>query len=87
MVTRLTAPPGYARSKPSGTSNGVITVQTLVFTLGLTSVLLLLGIVGTIVGITRLAYPSNDRYRQPKRVETGIRRRRKLTEEGHNRGD
>jgi hypothetical protein len=61
-------------------------VQTLVFTLGLTSVLLVIGIVGTIVGITRLAYPSRDRYPHPKRTERGIRRRRgTLPEEGRER--
>jgi hypothetical protein len=54
-------------------------VPTLVFTLGLTSALLLIGIVGTIVGITRLAYPSSDRHRQPKRIGRGIRRRGNAT--------
>lgn len=61
-------------------------MQTLVFTLGLTSVLLMIGIIGTIVGITRLAYPSRDRYPHQKRIERGIRRRRgTLPEEGRDR--
>lgn len=61
-------------------------MQTLVFTLGLTSVLLAIGIVGTIVGTIRLAYPSRDRYPHAKRTERDIRRRRgTLPEEGRER--
>ena len=40
----------------------MFTMRTLVFTLALTSALLILGITGTLVGITRLVYPSNRRY-------------------------
>jgi hypothetical protein len=37
-------------------------MQTLIFTLSLTSALLLIGIAGTLIGITRLVYPSSHRY-------------------------
>lgn len=41
-------------------------MRTLVFTLALTSGLLILGITGTLVGITRLVYPSNRRYHRKR---------------------
>jgi hypothetical protein len=41
-------------------------MQTLIFTLSLTSALLFIGITGTLIGITRLVYPSSRRY-SPKR--------------------
>lgn len=34
----------------------------LILTLMLTSVLLIIGIVGTVIGITHLIYPSRDRH-------------------------
>jgi hypothetical protein len=39
-------------------------MRTLIFTLALTSTLLIIGITGTLVGITRLVYPSNRRCRR-----------------------
>jgi hypothetical protein len=41
-------------------------MQTLIFTLSLTSALLLIGIAGTLIGITRLVYPSSRRYCQER---------------------
>ncbi len=43
-----------------------LTMRTLFFTLALTSGLLILGITGTLVGITRLVYPSNRRYHRKR---------------------
>jgi hypothetical protein len=41
-------------------------MQTLIFTLSLTSALLFIGITGTLIGITRLVYPSSRRYSQKR---------------------
>lgn len=41
-----------------------VTIRTLIFTLALTSALLIIGITGTLVGITSLVYPSNRRCRR-----------------------
>ncbi len=38
-------------------------MRTLLLTLSLTDILLIIGIVGTIVGITHLVYPSQGRHR------------------------
>lgn len=59
-------------------------MQALVFTLGLTSVLLIIGIVGTLIGITHLVYPSSSSYRRPKRRDKDIRQRGTSDDEGHN---
>jgi hypothetical protein len=45
----------------------------MVLTLALTSTLLIIGIVGTVIGITRLVYPSGGRRHRP------IRRGRDIT--------
>jgi hypothetical protein len=39
----------------------------MVLTLALTSTLLIIGIVGTVIGITRLVYPSGSRRHRPVR--------------------
>ena len=51
-------------------------MRTLIFTLGLTSALLLIGIIGTLIGITRLVYPSSDRQPRPRKRDRGVKRRR-----------
>jgi hypothetical protein len=56
-------------------------VHTLIFTLGLTSVLLIIGIIGTLVGITHLVYPSSGRHHRPRRRDKDISQRRGLDEE------
>jgi hypothetical protein len=55
-------------------------MQTLIFTLSLTSALLLIGITGTLIGITRLVYPSSRRY-SPKRDKNTRSRARRATRE------
>lgn len=50
-------------------------MRTLIFTLGLTSALLLIGIVGTLIGITHLVYPSSDRQPRPRKSDRDIRQR------------
>jgi beta-lactamase regulating signal transducer with metallopeptidase domain len=37
-------------------------MNTLILTLGITNILLIIGITGTVVGTTRLIYPSRGRY-------------------------
>ena len=42
-------------------------MSAMVLTLALTSTLLVIGIVGTVIGITRLVYPSGGRRHRPMR--------------------
>lgn len=58
-------------------------MRTLIFTLGLTSALLLIGIVGTLIGITRLVYPSSDRQPRPKKRDRDIKQRRDPDDRDH----
>jgi len=59
-------------------------MRTLIFTLGLTSALLLIGIIGTLIGITRLVYPSSDRHPRRTKRDRGAKRRRD-TDDGDDR--
>jgi hypothetical protein len=45
----------------------MITMGAMALTLALTSTLLIIGIVGTVIGITRLVYPSGGRRHRPIR--------------------
>lgn len=60
-------------------------MRTLVLTLTLTNILLIVGIFGTVIGITHLVYPSRDRhhrYRQRKQGK-GDRKNRDPNEDNH----
>jgi hypothetical protein len=50
-------------------------MESLIFLLSLTSALLVLGILGTVIGITRLAYPARERRRRTmRRAKSSVER-------------
>jgi hypothetical protein len=51
---------------------GIIEMGAMILTLALTSILLIIGIVGTVIGITRLVYPSGGRHHRPIRQDRDI---------------
>jgi hypothetical protein len=59
-------------------------MRTLIFTLALTSILLIIGIVGTLIGITHLVYPSSSRHHRPKRRDEANRQRESSDDEDRN---
>jgi Mn2+/Fe2+ NRAMP family transporter len=59
-------------------------MRTLIFTLALTSILLIIGIVGTLIGITHLVYSSSSRHHRPKRRDKANRQRKSSDDEDRN---
>jgi hypothetical protein len=53
-------------------------MEPAILMLTVTCILLIIGIVGTVVGITRLIYPSSDRHYHRIRAGRNLRERREL---------
>ena len=59
-------------------------MRTLFLTLTLTNVLLVMGIVGTVIGITHLVYPSQGRHHRRRQRKRAWAQTKKTTEQRSN---